>query len=124
MQELQAQEAAEAIWDQIQELVQEIWADVFGKANKILTAHTRFGFTEIEKGMNPSLQAIVLSLKTIESSLDSLDSSGVLDYEEQRLVINAKTQINNVQRVALALDQKDQDEYEKAIEILRKQAPF
>ena len=38
VQELQAQEAAEAIWDQIQELVQEIWADVFGKANKILTA--------------------------------------------------------------------------------------
>ena len=108
----------------VQKLIHEIWASVFGTANKIISAHASYGYQEISNKLNPSLKEIVLSLKTIESSLDILDSGNVLDYDEKRLVINSKQQINNVLSVALAVESGEIDDYNRAIDILKKQAPF
>jgi len=94
-------------------MVEKVCGEVFQVADKVLKAHLKFGFTQIVSGISPSIEEIVLGLQTVELVLDALYEQ--FDYEEQRLVMNAKQQILWIQEIATALQHGDKDRYEAAV---------
>lgn len=94
-------------------LVEKVWGEVFQVADKVLKAHLKFGFTQFVSGISPSIEEIVLGLRTVELVLDALYEQ--FDYEEQRLVMNSKQQILWIQEIATALQHGDKDRYEAAV---------
>ena len=65
-----------------------------------------------------------MGLKVVESVLDTIYASDLLDYDEKRLILNAKQQIGLIQRVAEALKDGKNADYDAAIEALTAQAQF
>lgn len=94
-------------------LLEKVWGDVFQVADKVLKAHLKFGFTQFVSGISPSIEEIVLGLRTVELVLDALYEQ--FDYEEQRLVMNSKQQILWIQEIATALQHGDKHRYEAAV---------
>ena len=94
-------------------LVEKVWGEVFQVADKVLKAHLKFGFTQFVSGISPSIEDILLGLRTVELVLDALYEQ--FDHEEQRLVMNAKQQILWIQEIATALQHHDKDRYEVAV---------
>jgi hypothetical protein len=113
---------AQQRWEAISDQVEKIWAEIFGTANKILQVHVKFGFSEFAAKIDPSVDDILLSLKVVESLLDTLYTSGTLEYSESRMVHNAKQQIWLVQCIAEALKNGNEEDYTAAIKKLGDQA--
>ena len=104
--------------------VERAWSAVFETANTVIHAHAAFGFSEFEAKINPSLTHLLMGLKVVESVLDTIYASDLLDYDEKRLILNAKQQIWLIQRVAEALKDGKNADYDAAIEALTAQAQF
>ena len=102
--------------------VETAWAAVFETANTVIHAHAAFGFSEFEAKINPSITHLLMGLKVVESVLDTIYASDLLDYSEKRLILNAKQQIGLIQRVAEALKDGKNEDYEAAIAALTAQA--
>lgn len=92
--------------------------------DKILKVHLNVGFERFRTFAHPTLTNIVFALNVLETLLDTVRSSGVLELDENRMVLNAKQQILMVQLVAGALQSGNQDDYTDAIEKMRRQARF
>ena len=60
----------------------------------------------------------------VESVLDTIYASDLLDYDEKRIILNAKQQNGLIQRVAEALKDGKNADYDAAIEALNAQAQF
>lgn len=114
----------EEAWKNAAPLVEKVWEGVFHTTDRMLKVHHAFGFSDFEKQMNPKLENVIKALNVLETILDSMYGSGVLDSEEARLVLNAKQQILLVQRVAEALRSNSETDYTAAIDAMEKQAVF
>ena len=113
---------AQARWLQIAPKVEELWGAIFQTADKILQVHLKFGFEQFTDKISPSIEDILLSLKVVESLLDTLDNAGALEYTEHRLVMNAKQQIWLIECVGGALKNGDENDYNAAIHKMSNQA--
>lgn len=102
--------------------LEEAWAAVLELVSKFLKNHDQFGFELIAKKSNPTLEDMLLSLKTMGAILNILASSPSLQWDSQRMVLNAKQQIVWFEQATLALQAKDQGEYEKFVEMMKNQA--
>lgn len=115
---------AEAAWKDAIPLVEKIWEGVFHTTDRMLKVHHAFGFSEFEKQMNPKLENVIKALNVLETILDAMYGSGILDHDDARLVLNSKQQIILVQRVAEALRGNSEADYTAAMENMAKQAVF
>lgn len=113
---------AQGKWRQISDQIEVIWDEILEVANTVLQAHAKFGFSEFADKINPSLEDILLSLKVVESALDTVYATGTLEYSEERKVQNAKQQIWLVQSIGAALKHGNEADYESAMEKLGNQA--
>lgn len=104
--------------------VEAAWEAVFATANTVISAHSSFGFTQLEAKINPNLNHLLMGLKVVESVLDTVYASELIEYDEKRLILNAKQQIGLIQRVAEALKNDNNADYDSAIEALTNQAQF
>lgn len=104
--------------------LESAWDLVLSLTNSFLRANDKFGFALVEKKSNPSLEDMLLSLKVMAGILNSLDESGVFEGSEQRKLLNAKQQIVWFERATLALKEKNQEEYESVIAMMKNQAQF
>lgn len=111
-------------YEKLYKEVEKIWADVFTSVNEIVKSHLNFGYTAIAVNIHPSIDDMLLSLKVVESGLDTVYASGKLQYEETRLILIAKQQIHHVQRVAEALKNENEADYEAAMKELECQVQF
>ena len=111
---------ADAAWQQVGKRVEELWAEILETADKIVKVHLKFGFAQFPDKISPSIEDILLSLKAVESVLDTIHFA--LEYSEQRKVMNAKQQILWVQDIAEALKHKDEDRYQAAMAKIAKQS--
>lgn len=102
--------------------VEHIWGEVLRVTDRILKAHHMFGFANIQGNLSPSIEDILDSLRILEMILDAVAKH--LDPEDQRIVINAKQAILNVEEVNLALRADDQAAYERSMSRINNQAPF
>ena len=111
---------AQAKWVAITPLIEDVWGQIFAAADKIVKVHLKFGFAKFVDQLSPSIEEILLSLKTVEAILDTLHPA--MDYSESRMAGNAKQQILWVQGIAEALQNNDEPRYNDAIQWLSKQS--
>lgn len=114
---------ATARWEQISDQVEELWEEVMAVTNNVLKTHVKFGFAQFAENVTPSLDEILLSLQIVESILDTVGTSGNLDYAESRVVGNAKQQILWIQLIGNALKYGNETDYLESIKNLGNQAP-
>lgn len=113
--------------EEIRNRVNKIWALVFQNSNTVLKQSKTFGFLLMENGPDPNIHAIVVKLQMFSSVMDILINVGPdagLEYEQTRLIINAKEQLSRMERVAAALKAGNEEDYNASIDELERQAPF
>jgi len=122
------QQVVAAIPDELKaeqaEIVVKVWGDILKIVNQILDVHKRFGFTKFEAMINPSITEILNGLGIVGFTLTSFVKSGLLDHDEARQALNAKQCVLHIERLAVALQDRDKEEYEKVMGLLSAQAPF
>lgn len=106
------------------DVLEEAWGEVLKIVNIFLKNHDNFGFELVAKKSTPTLDDMLLSLRTMGAILHFVDDAKVLDGSEQRQLINAKQQIVWFERATLALKEKNQAEYLKAVDLMKNQANF
>jgi hypothetical protein len=109
---------------ELPDVIRDLWQEVIRAVNRILDGDRRFGFVSIEQSLDPKLSDIIHGLSVIDAVLSSLLDSGLLEYEETRQALNSKQCVIHIRRLAAALKKGDKDDYNKAIELLDKQAKF
>lgn len=111
----------------VKEVVHQLWANVFQASNKVIRDAGLFGFDGIELIPDPNIHQMVNALAVISGALDimiSLLDDAEINHNEVRLVLNAKKQILSMEYVAAALKSGNREDFDKAIEELKQQAPF
>lgn len=109
-------------WLQIADQVEAVWLEVIKVADNILKVHAKVGFEQFADRISPSLDDILLSLKVVESMLDTIWASDTLDYSETRIIGNAKQQILWIQTIGSALKFGNETDYLASIGKLSKQS--
>jgi hypothetical protein len=100
------------------------WSVIFGLVNGFLSVHKKFGFELVAKHSNPSLEDLLLSLKTMNVIMDTLDSLGRFEGSEQRKLLNAKQQIVWFELAVISLKAGDKTEYLELVNRMDKQVQF
>lgn len=112
---------------EIKKKVEEVWAKVFHAGNKVLQHAKQYGFLGMEIVPKPNIHEMMVSLQLFSALIDVLitnaDSLGI-EYDETRLMLNAKEQITRMERVAVALRANNRGDFEAAVKVLETQAPF
>lgn len=109
---------------QIKERVNKVWEAVFSASNKIVVQAQNYGFHGIELIPNPNIHVILGQLRILCAIMGSILTSEDLDYEETRLILNAKEQLTRMELVSLALLAGNREDYDRAISELERQAVF
>lgn len=105
-------------------VVQDMWSEVIVTVNRLLEADDAFGFSRIEARLNPSIEEIVFSLGVIDAALTLMETSGHLDTTEMRQVLNAKQCVLYIRMLAVALRDRNREEYGRVIGLMQNQAQF
>ena len=111
----------------IKQKVEEVWSKVFEASNKVLKHANNFGFTLMEIVPSPNIHEMLATLQIFSSVIDILlnhaDKLGI-DYDETRLMLNAREQLTRMERVAFALKANNKEDFDLSLEALEKQAVF
>ncbi|MFC3863711.1 hypothetical protein [Alcaligenes aquatilis] len=116
-----------ALWTEatIKDKVEQVWAIVFQNSNTVLKQHKEYGFVGIERIPTPNIHEIVLQLRVFDAILDILLANAQdiaeVEYEQQRQLLNAKSQLVAMGQVAAALKAEKREDFEEAIDRLQKQ---
>lgn len=109
----------------VRERVKRAWNVVFTASSKVLVDEKRFCFEGMGIIPDPNIHQIVVLLRTLEAALSTVAMEfDDLPYDETRLILNAKEQINRMERVAIALKANDKEAFTEQISLLEKQAAF
>lgn len=114
----------DAFATRLAELIEVIWGGVVGQVNKLIDAHRDFGFVQFNAGLNPTLAQVLVGLEVIDVALTKFLDSGMLGFEEQRNVINAKNCILQMKILNLALNDDNEPEFERIMAELKSQSKF
>ncbi len=108
------------ISDKDKQRVETVWNIVFRVSGKILHDAKIYGFDGIGDLPAPNIHDMVRHLKVYGAIIDILYNSAE-DYEQQRQLLNARSQITNMERVAAAVVAGERADYEVALAALEKQ---
>ncbi len=103
--------------------VTELWNVVFSGSNKVLQQHSKYGFDGFEQVPHPNVHDMLVQLKLFNAVFDVLLNAD-LGYDNNRLLLNAKAQVTNMEGLALALEAKNREDYEAAVKAIESQAVF
>jgi hypothetical protein len=107
--------------DDLELVVSRAWSRVIEAVNRILEAHSAFGFSRIEAKLNPTIHDVLHSLSIVDFALTDFLESNLLEHNEVRLALNSKQCVLHLRRVAAALAGNNQNEYDAAIADLKAQ---
>lgn len=110
-------------YDKVAVKVELLWAQVFESSNRVLNQHLKYGFAQLSDAPRPNVHDMLVTLRVLDSMMDVLMTLE-LPYDQSRQILNAKAQITNMERVALAIDAQNEADYTAAVELLDRQAPF
>ena len=100
--------------------IERLWAFVFRASGKILQDAKVYGFDNLGDLPAPNIHDMVRHLKIFGAIIEVLYNEAE-DYDHQRQLLNARSQITTMERVAAALEAGRREDYETAIEALDKQ---
>lgn len=112
---------SDAVTEKIPLIILETWHGVIQVSDGIVRAHGKFGFSNIERELNPSLNDILNSLAIIKGALTSISRRSMLEHGDQRLIDNTLQQILHMECISAALASDDQDAYDLHISRLESQ---
>lgn len=104
--------------------LEKAWNNVLEIVNYFLRVHDRFGFQLVAQKINPSIDDLLLSIKSMGALLTVLDTAGVFDGSELRKLLNAKQQIVHFEQASNALKLNNRAEYDEAVGRMKAQANF
>jgi hypothetical protein len=110
----------------IKERVFSLWERVFSASNKVLMHAKNHGFNGMSEP-KPNIHEMMVQLQIFSAVLDILITNASnldVDYDEIRLMLNAKEQITRMERIAAALQANNKEDFEFAVDDLERQAPF
>ena len=103
---------------EVKKKVEELWALVFSASAKVLKQHLTHGYDGVCKMASPTLEEMVGKLKFFDSVLDVLylhaEQFG-LDYEQERQILNARTQVSKMEALMLAVRAGKRDDYDAIV---------
>ncbi|KQW38562.1 hypothetical protein [Rhizobacter sp. Root404] len=100
--------------------IEAVWAIVFSSSNQVLRDAKLYGFEALGDLPSPNIHDMVKLLKVIGAMIDALYAFDQ-PYEQQRQLLNAKSQITNMERLGSALLAGERGDYEEALAALEKQ---
>lgn len=112
----------EVVVPELSQLLSTVWHNVVIVVNKMLETHQKYGYVKFQERMNPTLPELVEGFKHVDTALTSLMETGSLTYDEYRDAINSKQCILKMKLLSVALEAKEQDDYERIISDLKAQA--
>lgn len=111
----------------VKERVERAWASVFRTSNAILHHAKYYGFYCMQEIPDPNIHAMLVRLQMFTALIDIIiaqdDVPGV-EYEQTRLMLNAKEQLTRMGRVAVALKANNREDFDRAISEVEAQAAF
>lgn len=111
----------------VKQRVEAVWAEVFKSSNEVLKQAKDYGFLGIEKIPSPNIHQILVYLQVFDALIDILlahTEKVDMPYGQVRQLLNAKSQLVTMGRVASALKADNREDFETAIKELQVQAPF
>ena len=112
----------------IKKIAYELWEVVTQSANAVIFQANKYGFALIEVEPNPNIHQMLATIRGIEKLIDGIidDSEffGAMDHDDIRRILNAKDSLNRMQRVALSLQESNEEDFNTAVEELTRTAPF
>lgn len=111
----------------VKQKADEIWEKVTKIGNRVLFQCNFYGYHGVEVIPDPNLHVLIDGLSFIDGALDLLNSHATffnLDYDEIRKLLNAKTQVVILERIAAALKAKNEEDYKQAVDDLSTSAAF
>lgn len=111
----------------IKEKVLKVWGSVFQASSKVISHANNYGFLGMEIIPSPNIHEMLITLQIFSSIIDILITSAEkldVDYDEIRLMLNAKEQITRMERLAAALKANNRDDFDRALASLEEQAAF
>lgn len=128
-EEMTGEQKVEDLFDDalIKEKVIKVWSGVFEASSRVLTHANNYGFRGMVIIPSPNIHEMLISLQIFSSIIDIFIASAEklnVDYEEIRLMLNAKEQITRMERVAAALKANNREDFDAALTSLEGQAAF
>jgi len=108
----------------IQQRVAKVWAEVFLASSIVIDHSKKYGFLGMEIIPNPNIRQLLLSVRLLEEMIDTFINHEELEYEEKRLMLNAKKQLTMMNLVAAALTAGNHEDFNVAMNSLETQAAF
>ena len=106
--------------------VVQIWGEVFKASNNVLLHAQRYGFFGMTIVPDPNIHGILVQVRAMTRLLDALltIADGGFGYDETRLLLNAREQMNRMERLALALTNDKRDDFDAELLLMKTQAAF
>lgn len=117
----------------IVETSETVWNQVFENAQKILGAINRSGYDYklVNHSIDPSVEEVVIMLKKMVSTFDSLnnilpllEADKAQIYNTERILLNSKQTVLLMERIMLAMQADDKEECTRLKNLLDQQAPI
>lgn len=109
---------------EIKARVNKVWEDVFLASSVVIAQARKFGFLGMDIIPDPNIHQMLVTIRLLDDHIDTFIDHDELEYNEKRLMLNAKTQLTRMELVAAALKANNREDFDSAIAELENQAHF
>jgi len=103
--------------------INKVWEEVFEASGVVITQAKKFGFLGMAIIPNPNIHQMLVTIRLLDSQIDTFIADD-LEYEEKRLMLNAKKQLTKMEVVAAALKENNRGDFDAAMKEMETQAAF
>lgn len=107
--------------DEVKRRVDKVWERVFLNCNSVLRQSKIYGFYCCQEVPHPNMHALIVHLNIFSAVMNILVTQGMetgVDYDQTRLILNAKEQLTKMERVAAAINANNKKDFKIAIKDL------
>lgn len=103
--------------------VEELWSRTFAYSNKIIEKVQKLGFKRLGEMVTPNVEEMLITLQIMSAVFEVLGAHAD-DEDETRLLLNARQQILRMELLVSTWKAGDQEEFNKVVCELERQAQF
>lgn len=107
----------------IKQRVVEAWEAVFSASNIVIQHAKHFRFDGMLVA-NPNIHQLLVPVRLLEQWIDVFLSNEAMEYDQIRMMLNAKQQLLRMEIVAAALEADNREDFDRAMAEIENQAQF
>jgi hypothetical protein len=104
--------------------VNVVWEKVFLASSIVIAQAKKFGFLGMDIIPDPNIHQMLVTIRLLDDQIDTFVDHEDVEYNEERLMLNAKKQLAKMEIVAAALKANNREDFDAAIAELEGQAAF